>query len=89
MKALEGHVYVDGEEGTHAVDFNGCADNPDNPVRLGFAVSEHSATNFKGLMDDVRIYDEALTKNEIEKIMRETTAVGPAGKLAITWGMIK
>ena len=46
---------------------------------------------FDGVMDEVRIYDEALTEAQIGQIMagEGTTSVGPSGKLSVTWGMIK
>ncbi|MFC1717265.1 hypothetical protein ACFL6S_26630 [Candidatus Poribacteria bacterium] len=46
MGATEGHMYVDGTEGTQEVGYNGGADNAGNTVRIGFSESAHSATNF-------------------------------------------
>ena len=87
--ASEGHIYVDSVEGTFLVGYNGGADNAGNTVRIGFHESGHSAGNFIGLMDDVRIYQRTLEPEEVVEIMEETMAVESAGKLATAWGMIK
>ena len=89
IDAREGFVYTDGEEGTFEVGFNGGADNPGETVRVAFAAGFHSTGFYIGLMDDFRIYNRALDPDEVLEIMEEKAAVRPAGKLAITWGMIK
>ena len=48
----------------------------------------------KGLIDDVAIFNVALTSDDISAIMREgvaesATSVSPAGNLASTWGKVK
>lgn len=49
---------------------------------------------YDGVIDEVYIYDRALTQAEIQKLMAEGggtggEAVSPSGKLGVTWGMIK
>jgi hypothetical protein len=46
---------------------------------------------FNGVIDEVRIYNRALNKNEIQQNYKSTSqlAVAPANKLAITWCKIK
>ena len=45
---------------------------------------------FKGKIDEVRIYDHALSADEISSVMEsETTPVEPSGKLATTWAKLK
>ena len=45
---------------------------------------------FKGLIDDARIYDRALSEEEIQAIVGyEPAAAEPAGKITTTWGTIK
>ena len=45
---------------------------------------------FKGIIDEVRIYDHALTQNEVASVMESDAApVQPAGKLATTWANLK
>ena len=90
IDAMEGHVYTDGVEGTDYLGYNGGADNAGDIVRIGFHESGHSATNFIGKLDDLRIYQRTVTEAEVGQIMAEDpSAVKPADKLAITWGMIK
>jgi hypothetical protein len=36
-----------------------------------------------------RVYDRALSVDEINKNVRNSLAVDPAGKLAVTWGKMK
>lgn len=45
---------------------------------------------FKGIIDEVRLYDRALDEDEISAVMEsESLAVEAAGKLALTWGQLK
>jgi len=46
---------------------------------------------FVGMLDDVRVYNRALSENEIAQVMQqeEASAVTQVGKLPITWGNIK
>ena len=48
---------------------------------------------FNGALDDVGIFNKALSENEINDIMtnglQEVLAVAPTEKLATTWGTIK
>ena len=55
-------------------------------VRIGEATRRY----FEGLIDEVGIYDRALTEDEIERNFNaKGLAVSPQQKLAITWGEIK
>ena len=90
IDAMEGHAYTDGVEGTDYMGYNGGADNAGDTIRIGFHESGHSAGNFIGALDEFRIYQKTVTEAEVGQIMSETaSAVKPADKLAITWGMIK
>jgi hypothetical protein len=44
---------------------------------------------FDGVMDEVFIYERALTEAEISQVMTGFVSVNPSGKVAMTWGMIK
>jgi len=63
----------------------------------GFTIARRGADNasqyFPGSIDDVGIFNVALTVNEINDIMSKglagITAVSPSGKLATTWSEIK
>jgi len=63
----EGHVYVDGVEGTSSVAFSGGADNGPDTVRIGFGPGEHS-THFVGRLDDVAIFNAELTASQVMEL---------------------
>ena len=44
---------------------------------------------FAGVIEEVRIYNESLTRNEIETDARDFLSIEPAGKLAARWGDLK
>lgn len=60
---------------------------PKTPVVYG------TNRHFKGMIDDVRFYDDALTEAEAKAVMAaglgDATAVDAAGKLATTWSAMK
>ena len=74
-------------------------DHPESDVtylRIGFDPCTQNAPGpygriFKGLIDDARIYNRALSEDEIQALVdyESTEAVKPAGKLTTTWGTIK
>ncbi len=82
--------YVDGVVEADAP-FDGEPDKSPGPLTIG------DCTGFpypvKGLMDDVGLFNVALTKDDISSIMTQglsdTLAVSPSGKIALTWGKIK
>lgn len=45
---------------------------------------------FKGVIDEVRVYNRELTEEEIGAVMEsDTLAVEASGKIAVTWGQLK
>ncbi|MDE0483991.1 MAG: LamG domain-containing protein [Candidatus Poribacteria bacterium] len=45
---------------------------------------------FKGIIDEVRLYDRVLDEDEIAAVMEsDSLDVEPSGKLALTWGQLK
>ena len=64
---------------------------PDDDSIFGLAIRFHDKQrNFDGLIDEVAIYNRALSDAEIGRNFRASgLAVAPADKLAITWGAIK
>lgn len=58
--------------------------------RLGgsLTIGTYNDRYLKGRLDEIRIWDEALSPEEIKASM-EPASVKPAGKLSITWGEIK
>ena len=84
-------IYVDGKlEGT-----SGVQSGPINyPDRIFFSIGAYKDDNedfvHKGMLDEVRLYDRALSEKEVLNNMKaEGLAVAPAGKLSLTWGQIK
>ena len=63
----------------------------DSPVSIGYDLVLNRQP-FKGTIDDVAIFNVALTEADIQSIMGglgSITAVSAAGKLATAWGAIK
>ncbi|MXV73883.1 LamG domain-containing protein [Candidatus Poribacteria bacterium] len=84
-------IYVDGKlEGT-----SGVQSGPINyPDRVFFSMGAYKDDNedfvLKGMLDEVRLYDRALSEKEVSNNLEaEGLAVDPAGKLSLTWGQIK
>ena len=65
--------------------------SPINMTRLRIG-SERTGRYFPGLLDEVRIYDRALTVEEMQQnfeYKNNALAVDVTGKLAVTWGAVK
>ncbi len=84
-------IYVNGKlEGT-----SGVQSGPINyPDRIFFSIGAYKDDNedfvHKGMLDEVRLYDRALSEKEVLNNMEaEGLAVEPAGKLSLTWGQLK
>ncbi len=89
LKGLGGHIYVDGVEGVHHMGYNGGADIKGNTWQIGFTSGWPGGIDYEGAIDDIRIYDAALTANEIEEAMEDGLAVDLTGLLTLSWGAIK
>ena len=91
INGADGHIYVDGEEGTHHMGYNGGEDVVGNIWKIGFTSGWGGGVDYVGAVDDIRIFDETLAADEIVQIMDEKGgfAVSPSGKLAGAWGTIK
>jgi len=81
-------LYVDGEE-SDSVETADLPWNSNEQLHIGGDPGCGGRSWYTGLMDDVRIYNRALTADEIARVMRSGAAVSPSGKLAVTWGVIK
>ena len=57
--------------------------------KIGGGNTYADVEDFYGLIDELRIYDRALSKGEIAQNFAVKFAVDPAGKSALTWGEIK
>ena len=84
INADELKLYVNGE----LIDTVNAGAEPNNLTSLRIG-SEHEGRYFPGILDEVRIYNRALTEDEIRQNFEAITAVQPAGKLSVTWGELK
>lgn len=83
----EGRIYIDGE-----LDMTSPGSGKINISAHNFYIGENAQATgrfFHGLLDDIRIYNRALTEEEIEMVMKGSMAVNPASKLPVAWGNIK
>jgi hypothetical protein len=83
-------IYVDGEQvaedaGKAGIEYLGASGN----TMIGSWST--SGQKFNGTIDEVQVWDRALTETEIQQSMRDlmTFAVDASGKLAATWGGLK
>lgn len=60
-------IYIDGQEVATSTDARSIP-NPNAPLLLGDAEGQHPERNFRGLMDDVRLYSRALSESEIQEL---------------------
>ena len=64
----------------------------DNNIEIGGRPDTNAGANlYKGLLDELAVYDRALTAKEVETVMnaRDILTVDIAGKLTTTWGALK
>ena len=90
-KEKELKVYLDGELKKEASP-TGKIDPTPGPLHIG-QEDAWAQEQFNGIIDEVAIFDVALTEDDINSIMttglRSITAVSPSSKLTITWAGIK
>ncbi|MFA7711072.1 MAG: LamG-like jellyroll fold domain-containing protein, partial [Candidatus Neomarinimicrobiota bacterium] len=67
-------LYVDGELSGHTT-FSGDINTTSIDLMIGQCLPAESQYNFKGVIDDVRIYDYALSIGEISKLFSEPSAI--------------
>jgi len=85
------HLYVDGVE-TDSKPRAGKISVTNKHLSIG-AIKKTDTSNpydfFNGIIDEIRIYNRALTADEIQLVMKLPTSVEPVGKLASIWGELK
>ena len=83
-------IYLDGE-------LKGTANAPDS-ISMAYGSSQKPTIAYtqhlggiwyEGAVDEVAIYEGALTDADVKRLYTASFAVEPAGKLAINWGLIK
>jgi len=80
-------LYLDG-----VADGNGKTTSPlvGNKLTMKIGADSNGQNLFIGIIDEVRVYNRALTENEIKQNMKaQSLAVDGQEKLATTWGNIK
>lgn len=84
MKVFENGVEIG------SIAANKQTDVTDNPVWIG---NDGYQQHFNGILDEVAIFNVALSVNDIETIMnkglKSASAVSPSGKVTLAWGSIK
>ena len=82
-------IYVNGE--LDVEDAGGAYQGTTGNTVLGEWTGVDPNWHFKGILDEVRIYDYPVTEDLIKKVMASPSgmAVKPNGKLANTWGQLK
>ena len=87
-----GYLYVDGEQMASA---EAGYVYSSNPFFIIGARSKNSGSDmddveyFKGFIDQIAVYDVALSEEDIKNIAAEAMSVFPSGKLASVWGQIR
>lgn len=82
--------YIDGSlDSTTDGDYS-VPDDPDpDATTIGAWLEASKASYFSGTIDEVRIYSQILTEDEVEQDFVQGSAVTSNNKLALTWGEIK
>jgi len=82
-------LYTDGDLSMSVDCGTGPLQRNKNPVYIG--ARNGSERFLKGIVDEVRIYDRALSESEIKKDMETLggLSVSPSGKLAVLWGEVR
>ena len=84
QKAKKIRFYVDGKL-IDEVDDNTKDINSGQSIWVG----EHLNRFYKGLIDEVKVWNRPLTAEELKQSELQPSAVDASGKLTITWGTIK
>ena len=87
----EGIIYIDGDAMIDGA-VPGKLGANDDPWRVG-QDCERENYIFAGIIDEVRLWNRALSEDDINTFMeqgaKEALAVAPSGKLSTTWGRLK
>ncbi len=84
-------MYVDGElvDESEANATEVLFDN-NTPMRIGTDLSDEDQRFFNGIIDEVAVFNRALSQAEIQTAMKgDILAVNASGKLSTTWGRLK
>ncbi|HID57050.1 TPA: LamG domain-containing protein [Candidatus Poribacteria bacterium] len=86
-------IYIDGEKVAH-MDATGEMTPSAGPLFIGAKWNDpgHPGDYWKGVLDEIAIFNRGLTGDEIKEVMEgigKVFAVNPQGKIAVSWGEIK
>lgn len=84
-------LYIDGQLVVDSAGQSGDINYPDHAfLVIGIYKDDNEHDPFKGKLDEIRLYDRALSESEIlQNYSAEGLAVQPAGKIGLMWGEIK
>jgi len=84
-------LYINGQLAVEGKNQTGEINYPDHAFFvIGVYKDDNEHFPFKGKLDEIRLYDRALTEEEVlQNFSAQGLPVEPAGRLAITWGEIK
>jgi hypothetical protein len=84
-------LYIDGKLVLDSKGQSGDINYPDHAfLVIGVYKDDNEHDPFKGRLDEIRLYDRALSEAEVlQNYTAEGLPVEPAGKLELTWGKIK
>ena len=86
-------IYIDGVLDAEGIGSDATDVNTESPLHIGKSHQDRNAARrfFKGLIDEVSIYNRALTETEMEQNrLAQGLAVEPsAERMAATWGEVK
>jgi len=82
-------LYKDGEEVARNDSAKGKITQNNEPVTIGGRAD--LSHPFKGILDDIRLYNRALSQKEIKAVMEGEGGMdaSPNGSLSLTWGKLK
>ena len=90
LDGTDAKVYLDGVEVAAAAL---PTETPNTAVNVEIGAVVYRNNYFQGIIDEVAVFNAALSKDDISAIMikglESVLAVSSAGKLAVTWGNIK
>ena len=86
-------IYIDGEKVVHQ-DASGEMTPSTGPLFIGAKWNDpaHPGDYWKGILDEIAIFNRGLTGDEIKEVMEgigKVFALNPEGKIAVSWGEIK
>ena len=82
-------VYQNGKQVSEQPGMDFHKDIPLDVIIIGATAPDNKDRSFNGSIAFVRLYDKALTEEQVNQNIRAFAAVDPASKLTTTWGIAK